>query len=92
MICNLKQNNLQKLEQQLIESAQIGSERENNERMNKKKIEELETKLGDLLKESHQQDEAVQKMDRIINVLKMEMEEKDNVTRQLQDEVCDCFT
>lgn len=80
-------NTMQKLEQQLIESAAIGTEMENNERTNKKKIEELEAKLGDLMEESNQQDEAVKKMDRLINVMKMEMAEKENVARQLQDEL-----
>ena len=92
IICNWKQNTMQKLEQQLIESAAIGTEMENNERTNKKKIEELEAKLGDLMEESNQQDEAVKKMDRLINVMKMEMAEKENVARQLQDEVNRCLS
>lgn len=92
IICDLKQNDMQKLEQRLIELAQIGSENENNERSSKKKIEELKTKLSGLLEETNQQDETVKKMDRIINVMKMEMEEKENMALQLQDEVYNNFT
>ena len=71
----------------MIESAQIRSENENNEQVNTKKIMQLEKKLGELLEETKQQNESAQHMDRMITVMKMEMEEKDNVAHQLQNEV-----
>lgn len=71
----------------MLQSDQSRGDVETRERNMQKELKELRAQLAEVLHEKQVHKESVQHAERNNKVIRLELEEKDNTIRQLQDEV-----
>lgn len=71
----------------MLQTDQNKGDSESRERVYKQELKELRSQLSELNHERHLQKEGVQQAERSVKTIRLELEEKENIVRQLQDEV-----
>lgn len=71
----------------MLQSDQTKGDVESREKVYQRELKELRAKLNEVNHERHVQKESVLQAERSNKTIRLELEEKENIVRQLQDEV-----
>lgn len=71
----------------MLQTDQSKGDVENRERVYQKELKELRSQLTELNHERQAQKETVLQAERSVKTIRLELEERENAVRQLQDEV-----
>lgn len=71
----------------MLQTDQSKGDVENRERVYQKELKELRSQLTELNHERQVQKESVLQAERSVKTIRLELEERENAVRQLQDEV-----